>query len=187
MVTARSSASANLRIATLLVGSLLGIAWPILACAQETAAEALVKAAYIDKLPQFVHWPASALAPGFFVLCVIGQSQSEQLLDRAVAGDSVQQHPIVVRRLDVFSSDTRCQMIFIDSEPVETVVQVLAAVRGKPVLTITNGEIDQGAVGIVNFIVMDGQVRFQVDRAEARRSGLDISSKLLGVAAGIVP
>ena len=174
------------RLAVWLGTGLLTSVCPGPACAQETALEAEVKAAYVDKLPQFVQWPASALASGAFVLCVVGESASEELVSQAVAGHSVQQRPIVVRHLGAITAHSGCQMLFIAGEPASTVVRVLAILRGRPVLTITDQETEPDAIGIINFVAVDGRVRFQINRADASRSGLRISSKLLSVAAAIV-
>ena len=57
----------------------------------------------------------------------------------------------------------------------------LEAVRGRPVLTITDERGGQ-AQGMIHFRLLRGRVRFQVDVAEASRAGLSISSKLLRLA-----
>ena len=182
-----SDAICNCRALAAWIGAgLLVMVWPTVARAQGTALEAEVKAAYIDKLPQFVQWPASALASGAFVLCVVGESPSEQLVTQAVAGDSVQRRPIVVRHLDAIAASSGCLMMLIDGEPAGTVAAVLAAVRGRPVLTVTDDQNQPASIGIINFILLDGKVRFQVNRSAASQSGLAISSKLLSVAAGVV-
>jgi hypothetical protein len=60
--------------------------------------------------------------------------------------------------------------------------EVLAAVRDRPVLTVTDGV--QGAAdgAIINFVVVDDKVRFDVSLAAAGRAGLRISARLLTVA-----
>jgi hypothetical protein len=40
---------------------------------------------------------------------------------------------------------------------------------------------------MINFIVADNRVRFEIDEAAARRNGLQISSKLLSLAASVRP
>jgi len=49
------------------------------------------------------------------------------------------------------------------------------------VLTVTDGG-RGGDVGIIQFVMEDGHVRFDIDEAAARASGLSISSKLLSLA-----
>jgi hypothetical protein len=51
---------------------------------------------------------------------------------------------------------------------------------------VTN-EATQGHKGIVNFVIVDDRVRFEIDDAEAARRGLRISSKLLSLAVSVKP
>jgi hypothetical protein len=51
------------------------------------------------------------------------------------------------------------------------------------VLTVS----DVRGLGIINFVVKDNRVRFDVDDEAAAQSGLTISSKLLGFALNVKP
>jgi len=55
------------------------------------------------------------------------------------------------------------------------------------VLTITDGVADPAARGMINFVIVDNRVRFEIDAGGARRAGLDISSKLLSLAVSVRP
>ena len=63
----------------------------------------------------------------------------------------------------------------------------LEAVRGTPVLTVTDAARDGGAQGIVNFVNVDNRVRFEIDLRSAAVNHLEISSKLLNVASRVRP
>jgi len=58
-------------------------------------------------------------------------------------------------------------------------------VAGRPVLTITDEVSEDAAKGMINFVIADDRVRFEIDAAAAARSGLPISSKLLDVALSV--
>jgi hypothetical protein len=62
------------------------------------------------------------------------------------------------------------------------VADALDKVRGAPVLTVTDGASDTGSRGMVNFVLRDNRVRFEIDEISASQSGLMISSKLLSLA-----
>jgi hypothetical protein len=62
------------------------------------------------------------------------------------------------------------------------VAQALDAVRGAPVLSVTDGAKSADAKGIVHFVVLENRVRFEIDVQAASASGLKISSKLLDLA-----
>jgi hypothetical protein len=63
---------------------------------------------------------------------------------------------------------------------------ILDAARGIPVLTVTNQGQD-GVKGIVNLIVQENKVRFEIDDRAAMESGIAISSKLLNLAVRVRP
>jgi hypothetical protein len=170
--------------------------WIALACpwtaarADDPGALALaVKAAFLYKFEPFVTWPAQALvAPDSpFDLCVVGNDPFGALLDRAVDGQKTAGHAIAVVRLKSVSADAHCQMLYIAGADPAAARQAEAAVAGAPVLTVTDGVTDPSAKGMINFVIADNRVRFEIDAAAARQSGLDISSKLLSLAVSVRP
>lgn len=158
---------------------LLATLWPGCGHADDTL-EYAVKATYLYKLAAFVAWPPSALPANSFAICVVGNRPFGTLLDQAVAGQTVQQRPIVVRRYATITGNPGCQMMYVAGSDAQPVADVLAAVRGTPVLTVTDGQGD--AAGMINFVLQDGYVRFEIDPQMAAQSGLNISSKLLSLA-----
>lgn len=169
------------RVARSAAACVLALLWCGLARADSTL-EAAIKDTYLYKMAQFVSWPAGALPPTDFVLCVVGHGQFASLLDQAVEGQKVQQRPIVVRRYDAISSNPGCQLLYIPDSGPRKAAEVLARVRGTPVLTVTNDAQGEAATGIVNFVLMNGRVRFEINRQAAAANGLAISSKLLSLA-----
>lgn len=73
-------------------------------------------------------------------------------------------------------------MLFIPSSETARLPGVLAALRGRPVLTVseTPGGAERGAV--LNLILEQSHVRFEINIDAAQRSGLSISSQLLKLA-----
>ncbi len=91
--------------------------------------------------------------------------------------------PIVVRRYETVTGNPGCQAMFVAGSPEQPVAAVLAAVRGSPVLTVTDGQTAPAATGIINFVLVDGHVRFEIDLHAATENRIAISSKLLSLAA----
>jgi hypothetical protein len=154
--------------------------WASLGAAQ--AAEQLeyaVKAAYLTKFAFYVDWPPQAFtaptAP--VVLCVLGDDPFGNLLDEAAAGQSVQGHPIAVRRMKVYSREAGCHIVYVVTEA------RAEELRSSGALVVA----DAGSSGIINFVVKDNRVRFTVDDDAASRNGLSISSRLLAVALAVKP
>jgi hypothetical protein len=89
--------------------------------------------------------------------------------------------PIVVARFAGVTSNPGCQIAFVSGTEAQPTETILAALRGTPVLTVTDGAPDEAA-GIVNFLIEDNHVRFAIDANAAKQNGLTISSKLLNLA-----
>jgi hypothetical protein len=143
-----------------------------------------VKAAFLYKFASFVDWPTpvSDGAAASFDICVVGDDSLEGLLRRAVSGEQIAGHPFALRHLDVATRDSGCEIMFIKGSAAQSVAQVLAVVEGSPVLTVTDRAEGQSPVGIINFVIRQNRVRFEIDQTAAESSGLKISSKLLSLA-----
>ena len=64
---------------------------------------------------------------------------------------------------------------------------LLGAARGSPALTVTDVGQDAPEKGIINFVIADNRVRFEIDDRAAAQAGFTISSKLLSLALSIKP
>jgi hypothetical protein len=158
------------------------------ASAQEPSLEYAVKATYLYKFAPFVEWPTNAaeFPDGSFTICVVGDNPLGGLLDRAVHDQDVDGHTIEIRRLPSVTGNPGCAMMFVSGSDTRSASGVLAAVRGLPILTVTDGASNPDATGIINFVITDGRVRFDIDNAAAAASGLTISSKLLSLAVRVL-
>ncbi|HEX3887070.1 MAG TPA: YfiR family protein [Phenylobacterium sp.] len=149
--------------------------------------ELAVEATYLYKVAHFVTWP-----PGVFpnpaapvMLCIQGADPFGATLDRLVAEKQVGGRPIVVRRLARLEPGSGCQIAFVAGGAVQSQAQALQAVEGAPVLTVTDEQRGTSARGIVQLLLESGKVRFSIDAAQADRSGVAISSKLLALAVAV--
>ncbi len=160
----------------------LAIAWPPAGRGEDEGLEYAVKAAYLCKFPAFVAWPRTTDLSGAFVVCVVGQSAITPLLERAAQGQALHEQPVVVRHYASVTANPGCQAIFVAGSDTQSVTDVLDAVRGTPVLTVTDGQTRSNATGVINFVLADRRVRFEIDQQAATDNKLGISSKLLGLA-----
>jgi hypothetical protein len=73
-------------------------------------------------------------------------------------------------------------VLYLGRQPPQAADQTLKALRGTPVLTVTDaGQGVQG--GIVHFVLVEGRVRFSLDPTQAQANGIVLSSKLRALAA----
>jgi YfiR/HmsC-like len=151
--------------------------------AENPPLEYAVKATYLYKFAPFVTWPPSTAQKATFDLCLSGNDDVTRLAPEAAAGQSINGKPLAVRVLTVGEGTDGCQILYIAASP--AAVQMLDAVRNKPVLTITDATLPNH--GIVEFKVVEHHVRFDIDNSLAAGAGLSISSKLLSLANAVTP
>jgi hypothetical protein len=154
------------------------------AMAQPT--EQAVKAAFLPKFARYVSWPpASRPAAGSPIqLCIIGTDSFGRLVDQAAVGQSVEQHPITIRRIASPEQAAGCHVAFVNGGNDKSTAAMLAALQTRPVLTVTDGE-TRVARGMIHFTLHQGRVRFYVNAAAAAQAKLTIDARLLGIALGV--
>ena len=179
----RAPAAIISRTILLAVAAALLITPAAKAATDDGALEHKVKASYLYKFGEFVHWPPSAFpSPESPVnLCISGNDPFGDILDQAVAGQHITGRPIAIHRLAVVERNSDCHILYIGGSERQSVAEALDTVRGTNMLTVTENA-DGNAGEIVNFIAQDGHVRFDIDDEAAERNGLTISSKLLQLA-----
>ena len=148
--------------------------------------EAQVKAAFLTKFAGYVNWPPGAIgtADEPLQLCIIGRDPFGPALDEAVAGQRIDLHPLLVTRLDKLGGRARCHIAFLGGSARQSPADMLEALRGQPVLTVTDASLGSGR-GMMHFALKDGRVRFHIDDALAARSNLSISARLLSLALSV--
>lgn len=151
------------------------------AIAANRSLEYAIKATFLYKFAPFVDWPASAFEQpnSPFVICIAGNAPIGAEIDKAAAGQRVGEHPVVVRRLTVVDGQTRCHVLFVAGSPEQSAQDALAAVKGSATLTVT----DVAPAGaVVQFVIVDDRVNFNIDTVAAADNHLVVSSKLLALA-----
>jgi hypothetical protein len=165
---------------------LLACAWGMVASrshAQEAAPSAdSVKAAFLYHFGKFVGWPEGALAGDTFTIAVLGAKPVAEELRRIAPGRTVQGHPIQVREIRSIEDLGNAQILFINESQSPRLARMLEAVRGKPVLVVTDIEDGLRYGATINFTIAEQRVRFEVSLGQAKRMGLYLSSRLLDIA-----
>jgi uncharacterized protein DUF4154 len=154
----------------------------------QTAGEYQLKAAFLYNFAKFIEWPPGDFADASTPLriCVLGQDPFGQEL-RNIANDKiVNGRKLQVNQVGDLQTARACHILFIASSQKAGLKQALESLRGTGALTVgdTKGFVEQG--GMINFVLENERVRFEVNHKAAEQAGLKISSKLLNVAKSVV-
>ena len=151
--------------------------------------EVQVKAAFLYKFGDFVDWPENAFdgSGGVFVIGVIGADAIAAELERVTASRSIQERQVVVRRLQRGEAPGQLHVLFVGEAEGARLGEVLATVKGQPLLVVTESENALQRGSVINFVAIGDKLRFDVALPPAERARLRISSRLLAVARKVVP
>jgi len=153
-----------------------------------TAGEYQLKAAFLFNFAKFVEWPPSSFSDASAPLriCVLGQDPFGEELRNITKDKTVNGHKLEVSQVLDLQVARTCHILFIASSETARLKQILESLRGADALTVgdTKGFVEQG--GMINFVLENNRVQFEVNRKAAEQCGLKISSKLLSVAKLVV-
>lgn len=143
--------------------------------------DSAVKAAFLYNFAKFAEWTAlPAGAP--IVLCIVGDNEVAAALVQIVRGQTIGGHPISIERPEQASSWRTCQLVFLPAAELRRGAERLAGLKALPVLTVSDSKDFAQSDGIIELYVDDGRVRFAINVDALERSGLRLSSRLLGLA-----
>lgn len=171
----------------LLLGGLMP---PASAQAQTAIArEYQLKAVFLFNFAQFVAWPPAAFAASDspLVIGVLGEDPFHNALDDTVRGEKVDGHPITVERYRRLDDLRACHVLFVCRSEFGHLDQILARLKGQPVLTVGDVEGFAQRGGMIRFLNESNKVRFRINVEAAKAANLTISSKLLRPADIVTP
>jgi uncharacterized protein DUF4154 len=162
-------------------------AWaPLAARAAEDsqALELRVKAAFLYKFAGYVEWPSKSFA-GPETPVTIGVVGAESLaaeLAQAVTGRTVNDRPVAVKRLRAGETLAGIHILFVGKAENARLDQLAQSAQPRSILTVSESDGALARGSVINFVLTEGRVRFEIALDSAEKSGLRLSSRLLAVA-----
>lgn len=145
--------------------------------------ERQIKVAFLYNFVKFVDWPTEVLpeSGATISVCVLSDDPTFEALD-ALNGKTVKGRRLTVRQITNATELASCQVAFFGITEEKRLPQFLRDLQGASVLTV--GEIDRFAQsgGIINLVVVNNKVRFEINIDRAERARLKLGSQLLSMA-----
>jgi hypothetical protein len=153
---------------------------------EPSALERRVKAAFLYKFAAYVTWPSPPPPEAPFLIGVIGDENLAAEVGRVVAGRTVEGRQVAVRQLTEADTLGGIHMLFVGRSRTDRLPAIASAARDHGILTVSESEGALAMGSVINFVLSSGKVRFEISLGTARKSGLALSSRLLGVALSVV-
>jgi hypothetical protein len=159
-----------------------------------------LKAAYLFNFIKFTDWPENKPAePNTIIIGILGQDKFGDSFD-SIQNKLVGNKMLVIKRFGKFTDLCKdadgsvqnpcanledlkkCHVLFMCKSETPQLKQILGAVSAGSVLTA--GECDEflDAGGMINFIISDNKVAFEINTAAAKQAKIQINSRVLRLA-----
>jgi hypothetical protein len=144
-----------------------------------------VQAAYLSHFGSFVEWPAPRRSQSTFTLCVLGADPFGPVLESAVSDRTVDGRPMMARRISQPRDAESCHILFISASEEPRLDRILGDLADSSTLTVSNMPRFTVRGGMLQFVVVGNNVRFEINETRALGASLVLSSQLLRLAVAV--
>lgn len=149
----------------------------------ETLPEFKAEAGCLFNFLQYVDWPKSAFTyeQSPYVVGVLGQDPFGQILEETFIEEVIKGRKVELRRFKKIAEvkECPCHALFISSSESGKLNSILAALKGRSVLTVSELPDFTAKGGMIQFLRENDKVRFRINLKAARAAKISISAKLL--------
>lgn len=130
---------------------------------------------------KYIQWPNEAEG-GDFVVGVMGDDDLLKTLEGWYAGKSKGAKKYTIKKINTPDEAATCSVVYLGNRKNKEFDNIKTATTGKPVLTITDS-FNLGQKGsCINFKVIDGKLKFELNQAAVTSSSLKVSGALSSMA-----
>jgi len=143
-----------------------------------------LKAIFLFNFTQFVDWPPGSFATeqSPLVIGILGENPFGSYLEETVSGEKVNEHSVIVQYYKNADEIKTCHILFINLAETKKGEQVVEALRGRNILTVSDAIDFLKGGGMVRFFTKSDKIKLQVNLEASKAANLVLSSKLLRLA-----
>jgi hypothetical protein len=161
----------------LLVGS-----YPLPALSQENR-EYLIKAGFLYNIAKFLDYPAGSFkndtAP--FILLIYGSDPFGSAFE-AIRDKLVQGRRLVIRKAQRLDQLEEAHMVYISPSEKKNLRSILMALKGRPVLTVSDLNYFAQAGGMVGLVTVEEKIKLDINLEAIKPTRIEVSYQLLKLA-----
>lgn len=148
-----------------------------------SVSEYKLKAAFIFNFAKFVTWPDDSFESrdSTFRIGVLGTDPFGKVLDDTVAGKSVGNRSVQIKRGDTLSDLADCHILFISRSKAKETGDIIKELEKAGVLTVGDMNRFAESGGVIGFYLEERKIRLAINTKAAKSNDLKISSKLLSI------
>ncbi len=151
---------------------------------QTFAQNEMFKALFMYNFTKNIEWPAT-YKQGDFVIGILGNSLIVAELKRIAVKKMTGNQPIKVVRFSSVGDIDKCNIIYIPPKSSGKLQDVISKLKGQPTVIITDhaGLAKKGSC--INYITVNGDQKFELNKTNIIKRGLKVTSFLLSLSVKI--
>ena len=157
---------------------------PLLLCSTTLQREsnkdtvAVIQASYLYNIAKLVEWEDPKYREGNFIIGILSGSNVYQELVKKYQSKSIGNQPIEIRKLLQPEDADRCNILFVGRDNLQHVIKVYEKMKGTGTLVVTEytDALEDGSV--INFVVANNTLGYELSLENARGHGLKVGSTL---------
>jgi hypothetical protein len=152
--------------------------------------ENTMKAVALEKLSLFISWPDNTLKNDpsqEFVIGVLDQTSFGNKLKEVYKEKKIKERKVKIINSKNIQELTECHILIIPNIKINELNKVLAFVKGKPILTISDSEGFAEAGCFINFYAYENKLRFEINQMAMKDAGFTVDYRLLKVSKVLNP
>lgn len=142
-----------------------------------------VKLAFLFNFTRFVEWPEDAFADARspIILGILGDDPFGNDLE-TIKGKTIHGRKLIINKFKDVDDIRVCHILFVSSSERNRLPRITAFLKQSKILTVGDMKKFAQKGGVINFVVENNKVGFEINVDSGKRAGLRISSKLLSLA-----
>jgi hypothetical protein len=142
-----------------------------------------LKAGVLYHIIEYVEWPVEALPndPPSIRIGLLGQIPFADALE-VLEGKTIQGRKLVVKRLSDPEGGSNCQVLFIGASEKPRIPEIVAGLKNRPILTVSEVEGFAQQGGMVNLVAGQNRIVLEINREATGQARLSMSAQLLKLA-----
>jgi uncharacterized protein DUF4154 len=167
----------------LVLGCIVMAVYPSGDAYADSALEYRVKAAFLYNFTKFVRWPETAFhnTNSPIEICILGDTPFEEassVIQNKTAGG----RKLKIYRVNSLDDINGCHVLFISETAETSFFDSLSRIQHLNILTVGNRTGFALKGGVINFVMSENKVHFEINTKAADRAELKMSAQLLKIA-----
>lgn len=160
---------------------LVGILMMIVSFQSAWAQKEKYHSIFIYNFSRYVKWP-DAQSSGNFVIGVFGKSAIQKDLETMATTKRANGMSIEIKNFSSIKEIQDCHILYVSTSESDKMEQVVSSTQNQSILIVTDnpGLAQQGAA--INFVEVDGKIKFELNQQNAEVRGLKVAGSLASLA-----